>query len=140
MMRNSQSPFHPASCSKKFRSILHHDAGSARTLSASELTALLKLITDHTMVQGVAIEDGCIVDVNPATGEVIGKIPVSTPEQVAAAIATANAAQPVRRTPPAARTTSKRCACCESASRRGSESALLTAGSQGRWNESLPPT
>lgn len=47
------------------------------------------------MVQGVVIEDGCIVDVNPATGEVIGKVPVTTTDGVAEAIARAKAAQPV---------------------------------------------
>ena len=30
------------------------------------------------MVQGVVIEDGCILNTNPATGEVIEKVPVSS--------------------------------------------------------------
>ena len=46
------------------------------------------------MVQGVVIEKGHIVDVNPATGEVVGRVPVSTPAEVDAAVAAARAAQP----------------------------------------------
>ena len=46
------------------------------------------------MVQGVAIEDGCIVDTNPANGEVIARVPCSTPEEIASAVAAAAAAQP----------------------------------------------
>ncbi|KAL1523911.1 hypothetical protein AB1Y20_018830 [Prymnesium parvum] len=46
------------------------------------------------MVQGVAIEGGAIVDVNPATGEEIARVPVSTPEEIDAAVAAAAAAQP----------------------------------------------
>lgn len=34
------------------------------------------------MVQGVLIENGCIVDTNPATGEVIARVPCTTPAQV----------------------------------------------------------
>jgi acyl-CoA reductase-like NAD-dependent aldehyde dehydrogenase len=45
------------------------------------------------MVQGVEIVDGCIVDTNPATGEVIGRVPVSSVDEVAAKIAAARAAQ-----------------------------------------------
>ena len=46
------------------------------------------------MVQGIAIEDGCIVDVNPATGEVIANVPCSTPEEIDAVVAAAATAQP----------------------------------------------
>jgi len=46
------------------------------------------------MVQGVVIEDGRIVDVNPSTQEVIGRVPCSTVEDVNAAISRARAAQP----------------------------------------------
>lgn len=35
-----------------------------------------------TMVQGVLVEDNCIVDVNPATGEVISRVPCSTFEEL----------------------------------------------------------
>ena len=34
------------------------------------------------MVQGVEIQDGCLVDLNPATGEVIARVPVSTRPEV----------------------------------------------------------
>ena len=46
------------------------------------------------MVQGVLIEDGCLVDTNPATGEVIGRVKCTTQAQVSATIAAARAAQP----------------------------------------------
>ena len=45
------------------------------------------------MVQGVVIEKGCILDVNPATGEVIEKVPVSTKKEVDKAVAAAHSAQ-----------------------------------------------
>lgn len=45
------------------------------------------------MVQGVVVENGCIVDVNPANQEVVDRVPVSTPEDINAAIARAKAAQ-----------------------------------------------
>lgn len=34
------------------------------------------------MVQGVAVESGCLINTNPATGEIISRVPCSTPEQV----------------------------------------------------------
>jgi succinate-semialdehyde dehydrogenase/glutarate-semialdehyde dehydrogenase len=46
------------------------------------------------MVQGVNIENGCIVDVNPATGAVIDRVPVSSSADVDAAVRAANLAQP----------------------------------------------
>jgi acyl-CoA reductase-like NAD-dependent aldehyde dehydrogenase len=45
------------------------------------------------MVQGVQIVDGCIVDVNPATGEVIAHVKCSTQSDVESMIAAARAAQ-----------------------------------------------
>ncbi len=45
------------------------------------------------MVQGVAVQDGALVNTNPATGDVIGKVKVATPEEVDAAVARAKAAQ-----------------------------------------------
>ena len=45
------------------------------------------------MVQGVLIENGRLVDVNPATGEVIDRVPLSTPAEVDAAVAAARKAQ-----------------------------------------------
>ena len=46
------------------------------------------------MVQGVIIENGCIVDVNPATGEIIDRVRVSTKAEVDKAIEGARKAQP----------------------------------------------
>ncbi|KAJ1453741.1 succinate semialdehyde dehydrogenase [Pelagophyceae sp. CCMP2097] len=46
------------------------------------------------MVQGVLIEGGCLVDTNPANGEVIARVPCSTLAEVAVAVARAKAAQP----------------------------------------------
>ncbi len=46
------------------------------------------------MVQGVAVENGHLVDVDPATGEVIARVKCATAEDVAAAVAAARAAQP----------------------------------------------
>ena len=42
------------------------------------------------MVQGVIIEDGCIVNTNPATGEVISRIPVTSDDQVNEMVKKAN--------------------------------------------------
>lgn len=46
------------------------------------------------MVQGVKIEAGHIVDVNPATGEEVGRVKCSTEQEVDAAIAAAQKVQP----------------------------------------------
>lgn len=46
------------------------------------------------MVQGVLLENGHIVDTNPATGAVIRRVRVSTSAEVDAAIAAARTAQP----------------------------------------------
>lgn len=45
------------------------------------------------MVQGVEIEGGHIVDTNPATGEVIARVKTTEPDEVAAMVARAHAAQ-----------------------------------------------
>lgn len=45
------------------------------------------------MVQGVVIENGCIVDVNPADGSVIARVPVATTDAVEAAVSKAQKAQ-----------------------------------------------
>lgn len=46
------------------------------------------------MVQGVVIDEkGCLVNTNPATGEIISLVPCSTPEEVEQTIASAKAAQ-----------------------------------------------
>lgn len=53
------------------------------------------------MVQGVAIEDGCIVNRNPATGEIISRVPCSTEEEIDAIVANAKEALlPWSETPP----------------------------------------
>ena len=46
------------------------------------------------MVQGVIIEQGHIVDTNPATGAVIERVRVSTSSEIDAAVAAARTAQP----------------------------------------------
>lgn len=46
------------------------------------------------MVQGVLIEEGNIVDLNPATGEVVARVRVASAEQVDAAVQAARRAQP----------------------------------------------
>ena len=48
----------------------------------------------RSMVQGVVVEDGCILDLNPSTGALIEKVRCSTPEEVKAAVAAARDAQP----------------------------------------------
>lgn len=45
------------------------------------------------MVQGVAVQDGCLVNINPATGEILSRVPCTTPEQLEGAVATAQATQ-----------------------------------------------
>lgn len=45
------------------------------------------------MVQGVSVVDNCIVNINPATGEEINRIPCSTKEQIETMIQTASDAQ-----------------------------------------------
>eukprot|EP00966_Prymnesium_polylepis_P133230 3079134-Prymnesium_polylepis.1 len=64
------------------------------------------------MVQGVRIESGRIVDVNPATGDEIARVQVSTLAEVDVCIATAKAVQPARAAVPLAeRTELVRLAC-----------------------------
>lgn len=46
------------------------------------------------MVQGVEISNGHIIDCDPSTGEVIERVPVSSPEAVRSTIAAAKLAQP----------------------------------------------
>lgn len=45
------------------------------------------------MVQGVLIEDGCIVNTNPATGEVISRVACTTPSEVEEKVRKAKEAQ-----------------------------------------------
>jgi len=47
------------------------------------------------MVQGVAIENGEIVNTNPATGEVVSRVKTTSPDEVLATVARAKAAQEV---------------------------------------------
>ena len=47
------------------------------------------------MVQGVVIENGHILDTNPATGAVIQRVRVSTASEIDAAVAAARTAQPL---------------------------------------------
>jgi len=53
-----------------------------------------KLPRRAAMVQGVCIEDGCIVDTNPATGEVLARVKCTPVSEVPAMVARAQAAQP----------------------------------------------
>jgi len=79
------------------------------------------------MVQGVVIEDGCIVDVNPSTGETIAKVRVDTPETVAAAIAAAHAAQPAwAATPLAERIAKLKAVCAVLLADKDAMAALIT--------------
>jgi acyl-CoA reductase-like NAD-dependent aldehyde dehydrogenase len=45
------------------------------------------------MVQGVVIEDGCLINTNPATGEVISRVKCSLPDEIDVMVADANLAQ-----------------------------------------------
>lgn len=45
------------------------------------------------MVQGVVIENGCLVNTNPATGQVISRVPCTTPAQVEELVTNAKEAQ-----------------------------------------------
>jgi acyl-CoA reductase-like NAD-dependent aldehyde dehydrogenase len=54
------------------------------------------------MVQGVIIEDGCLVNTNPATGEVISRVKCTLPEEVDRMVAVANEAQKTWATTPLA--------------------------------------
>lgn len=80
------------------------------------------------MVQGVAVEDGHLVDVNPATGEVIGRIKVASAEEVDAAVARAKASQPAW----AAQTLEARIALLKQASEqlKGSQGVLASLTTQ----------
>ena len=63
------------------------------------------------MVQGVAVEAGCIVDTNPATGEVIARVLCTPVADVPAMVARAHAAQEAW----AARPLAERVAACKAA-------------------------
>lgn len=79
------------------------------------------------MVQGVAIEDGCLVDTDPATGEVIAKVKCSTPAEIEAAIAAARSAQPAwAATPLAERVALLKAACNDLAAKQVELAALIT--------------
>lgn len=72
------------------------------------------------MVQGVEVDsEGCIVDTNPATGEVIARVKCTQPEDVPAMVARAHAAQPAwAATPLAERAALLKKACASLADRR----------------------
>ena len=84
------------------------------------------------MVQGVEIVDGCIVDTNPATGEVIGRVPVSSVEEVAAKIAAARAAQPGWMMVPLEQRIAALKACCKSLAPRMQELSELITTEMGK--------
>ena len=80
------------------------------------------------MVQGVKIEQGHIVDTNPATGAVIQRVRVSTPSEVDAAVAAARTAQPSWNARPLhERTELVKKACAALAGKRQQLAKLITA-------------
>lgn len=50
--------------------------------------------TNKRMGQGVLVEDGCLVNTNPATGEVISRVPCTTLDNLKTIIALAKESQP----------------------------------------------
>ena len=80
------------------------------------------------MVQGVKIEQGHIVDTNPATGAVIQRVRVSTPSEIDAAVAAARTAQPLWNARPLQeRTELVKKACAALAGKRQQLAKLITA-------------
>jgi acyl-CoA reductase-like NAD-dependent aldehyde dehydrogenase len=80
------------------------------------------------MVQGVVIEQGHIVDTNPATGAVIQRVRVSTPAEIDAAVAAARTAQPSWNARPLhERTALVKQACAALAGKRQQLAKLITA-------------
>ncbi len=80
------------------------------------------------MVQGVKIEQGHIVDTNPATGAVIQRVRVSTPAEIDAAVAAARTAQPSWNARPLhERTELVKKACAALAGKRQQLAKLITA-------------
>lgn len=84
------------------------------------------------MVQGIEIVDGCIVDTNPATGEVIGRVPVSTVAEVNEKIAKAQAAQPSWALVPLEQRIAMLKAVCQSLAPRKEELASLMTAEMGK--------
>ena len=84
------------------------------------------------MVQGVEIVDGCIVDTSPATGEIIGRVPVSTVAEVNAKIAKAKAAQPAWALTPLEERIALLKAVCQSLAPRKEELASLMTAEMGK--------
>ena len=80
------------------------------------------------MVQGVKIEQGHIVDTNPATGAVIQRVRVSTPSEIDAAVAAARTAQPAWNARPLhERTELVKRACAALAGKRQQLAKLITS-------------
>ena len=80
------------------------------------------------MVQGVKIEQGHIVDTNPATGAVIQRVRVSTPSEIDAAVAAARTAQPAWNARPLhERTELVKKACAALAGKRQQLAKLITS-------------
>ena len=90
------------------------------------------------MVQGVVIENGHIVDTNPATGAVIQRVRVSTPAEIDAAVAAARTAQPLWNARPLhERTELVKKACAALAGKRTQLAKLITAEMGKTMSESL---
>ena len=90
------------------------------------------------MVQGVVIENGHILDTNPATGAVIQRVRVSTPAEIDAAVAAARTAQPAWNARPLhERTELVKQACSALAGKRTQLAKLITAEMGKTLSESL---
>ena len=90
------------------------------------------------MVQGVVIENGHIVDTNPATGAVIQRVRVSTPADIDVAVAAARTAQPAWNARSLhERTELVKQACAALAGKRQQLAKLITAEMGKTLSESL---
>ena len=90
------------------------------------------------MVQGVVIENGHILDTNPATGAIIQRVRVSTNAEVDKAVAAARTAQPSWNARPLhERTELVKKACAALAGKRQQLAKLITAEMGKTLSESL---
>jgi acyl-CoA reductase-like NAD-dependent aldehyde dehydrogenase len=85
------------------------------------------------MVQGVEIDsDNCIVDTNPATGEVIARVPCTLLDEVPALVARARAAQPAWAATPLGERVALLKRACESLAARKEELIDLVVREMGK--------
>jgi acyl-CoA reductase-like NAD-dependent aldehyde dehydrogenase len=76
------------------RALLHTNSIPARSAALASIDSYNKKNTSKRMGQGVLVEDGCLVNTNPATGEVISRVPCTTLDNLKTIIALAKEAQP----------------------------------------------